>query len=35
MEPEIDLYTKLNLPLHLVYAALYLIGATWLVAALF
>ena len=34
-EPEIDLYTKLNLPLHLVYAALYLIGATWLVAALF
>lgn len=33
--PEIALYTKHNLPLHLIYAALYLIGAAWLAAAFF
>lgn len=35
MEPEIDLYVKFNLPLHLAYAVLYLIGATWLIVTPF
>lgn len=35
MEPEIDPCTKPSLLLHLVYAALYLIGTTWLVAVPF
>jgi hypothetical protein len=33
-QQEVDFYTKLNLPLHLIYAALYAISAVWLIAAL-
>ena len=33
-QQEIDRYTKLNRPLHLFYAALYVISAAWLITAL-